>query len=79
MLHEPVRHYVEEMSAPVSNLRSQRRCANLLPAPLKYAELLLFLAVKPRRRDLETIGQGNNALQAEIDTEGRRIALLRLR
>jgi hypothetical protein len=50
--------------------------ANFLTALLKHAELLVFLPVEPRRRDLESVGQGDHGVQAEVDSTGRRGALL---
>jgi hypothetical protein len=71
MLHEPVRHYVEEMPAPVGDLRRQRLGEVFLAAPLKHTKLFFFLPIKPRGRDLGAIGQSNDALQAEINPKGR--------
>ena len=79
MPHEPVRHDVEEMLSPIGNLCRQRPGADLLTPPLKYAELLVFLPVEPRCSDLKAVGQGNQGFQAEINTEPRRVALLRFR
>src|SRR6516165_4477318 len=47
VLHDPVRHHVEEMPAPVGNLCGQRPGANFLTALLNHAELLAFLPVEP--------------------------------
>jgi hypothetical protein len=79
MPHETVRHHVEEMPAPVGDFRRQRSCANLLPAPLKHSELFLLLPVEFWRCDLESVGQSNDALQAESDAEGGAVALFGLR
>jgi hypothetical protein len=79
MPHESVRHRVEEMPTPVGDFPRQHPCANRLPAPLQHAELFVLLPVESRRCDLESVGQSNAAVQAEIDAEGGRVALLGLR
>jgi hypothetical protein len=79
MQHETVRHHVEEMPTPVGDFRRQHHCADRLPAPLKHAELFLLLPAESWRCDLESVGQSNHAVQAEIDAEGGRVGLFGLR
>jgi hypothetical protein len=79
MPHETVRHHAEEMPTPVGDFRRQHSCADRLPAPLKHAELFLLLPAESWRCDLESVGQSNHAVQAEIDAEGGRVGLFGLR
>jgi hypothetical protein len=77
VLHDPVRHDVEEMLSPVGNLCRQCSTASFLPTPLRPRQLLLLLLVQLGSGNLQPVGEGSDALEPRIDADCGAVASCR--